>query len=141
VFLETSRGGVVSETLRIDLDWEKKGSGIDPAKPARWKHRHEIRTTKESYDLLALMKKYEVTSFDSRISIIGDGTRWVELTIGDGIGLTGEKIESIIDSLREIYREGQVGVDLQSMTFISGKDLQDFASANRVSLNTTEVTQ
>ena len=87
------------------------------------------------------MKKYEVTSFDSRISIIGDGTRWVELTIGDGIGLTGEKIESIIDSLREIYREGQVGVDLQSMTFISGKDLQDFASANRVSLNTTEVTQ
>jgi len=135
------RGGIVSEPLRIDLDWEKKGSGIDPAKPARWKHRHEIRTTKESYDLLALMKKYEVTSFDSRISIIGDDTCWVELTIGDGIGLTGEKIESIIDSLREIYKDGQVGVDLQSMAFISGKDLQDFVSANRVSLNTTEVTQ
>ena len=136
-----AKAGVVSEPLRIDLDWEKMGSGIDPAKPARWKRRHEIRTTKESYDLIALMKKYEVTSFDSRISIIGDGTRWVELTIGDGIGLTGEKIESIIDSLRDIYRDGQVGIDLQSMAFISGKDLQDFASANRVSLDTTEVTQ
>jgi len=136
-----AKAGVVSEPLRIDLDWEKMGSGIDPTRPARWKRRHEIRTTKESYDLIALMKKYEVTSFDSRISIIGDGTRWVELTIGDGIGLTGEKIESIIDSLRDIYRDGQVGIDLQSMAFISGKDLQDFASANRVSLDTTEVTQ
>lgn len=135
------KAGVVSETLRIDLDWEKSGSGIDPTKPARWNHSHAIKTTKESYDLIALMKRFEVTSFDSRISIIGDSTRWVELNIGDGIGLKGAQIESIIDSLREIYQDGQVGVGFQSMAFVTGKDLQDFVSANKVTLNTDEVTQ
>lgn len=135
------KAGVVSEPLRIDLDWEKAGSGIDLTKPARWNHPHTFKTTKESYDLIALMKKFEVTSFDSRISIIGDSTRWVELNIGDGIGLKGAQIESIIDSLREIYQDGQVGVGFQSMAFVTGKDLQDFVSANKVTLNTDEVTQ
>ena len=65
----------------------------------------------------------------------------MELNIGDGIGLKGAQIESIIDSLREIYQDGQVGVGFQSMAFVTGKDLQDFVSANKVTLNTDEVTQ
>jgi predicted transcriptional regulator len=141
VLAVAEKAGVVSEPLRIDLDWEKTGSGVDPTKPARWSHSHAIKTTKEAYDLIALMKKFEVTSFDSQISIIGDSTRWVELTVGDGIGLTGAQIEAIIDSLREIYREGQIGVGFQSMAFVTGKDLLDFVSANKTNLNTDEVTQ
>lgn len=141
VLAVAEKGGVVSEPVRIDLDWEKKGPEVDPIKPAQWNRPRKITTTKESYDLIALMKRFEVTSFDSQISINGDNTHWVELSIGDGIGLTGAQVEAIIDGLREIHREGQVSVGFQSMAFATGKDLLDFAEAEKSSVKMDEVKQ
>lgn len=141
VLAVAEKDGVLSEQVQIDIDWEKKGSEIDPIKPARWNHPRRITTTKESYDLIARMKKFEVTSFDSQISINGDGTHWVELNVGDGIGLTGAQVESIINTLREIHRDGQVSVGFQSMAFATGKDLLDFAGAEKTTVGMDEVKQ
>ena len=141
VLAVAERDGIYSEPVRIDIDWEKKGPEIDLTRPVRWNHPRRITTTKESYDLITWMKKFEVTSFDSQISINGDGTHWVELNVGDGIGLTGTQIESVIDALREVHRDGQVSVGFQSMAFATGKDLLDFASAEKVTVGMDEVKQ
>ncbi len=141
VLAVAEKDGVFSEPVRVDIDWEKKGPEIDLTKPVRWNRPRRITTTKDSYDLIARMKKFEVTSFDSQISINGDGTHWVELTVGDGIGLTGAQVESIINALREIHRDGQVSVGFQSMAFATGKDLLDYAGAEKATVGMDEVKQ
>lgn len=131
--------GVESEQLRIDIDWKAPKGGLSLDKPATWKHHHSIKTTKESFDFIGLLKKYKARAPDIRLSVIGKS--WIELNVDPTIELSGEQIEKLIESMRDIYSDGQVGIDARSINFTTGQDLKNFADAEKASINMDEVNQ
>jgi hypothetical protein len=131
--------GIESEQLRIDIDWKADKPGLNLDKPAAWKHNHSIKTTKESFDFTGLLKKYKARVPEARISIIGKS--WIELNVDSTIEISGEQIEKLIESLREVYADGQVGIDARSINFTTGQDMKDFADAEKANINMDEVSQ
>lgn len=131
--------GVESEQLRIDIDWKAPKGGLSLDKPATWKHHHSIKTTKESFDFIGLLEKYKARAPEIRLSVIGKS--WIELNVDPTIELSGEQIEKLIESMRDIYSDGQVGIDARSINFTTGQDLKDFADAEKASINMDEVNQ
>ncbi|OPY16698.1 MAG: hypothetical protein A4E23_01684 [Methanomethylovorans sp. PtaU1.Bin073] len=131
--------GVESEQLRIDIDWKADKPGLVLDKPATWKHKHNTKTTKDSFDTIGLLKKYKAHVPEVRLSIIGKS--WIELNVDSSLELSGEQIEKLIESLREVYADGQVGIDARSIKFASGQYLKDFADAEKASINMDEVSQ
>lgn len=131
--------GVESEQLRIDIDWKAPKGGLSLDKPATWKHHHSIKTTKESFDFIGLLKKYKARAPEIKLSVIGKS--WIELNVDPTIELSGEQIEKLIESMRDIYSDGQVGIDARSINFTTGQDLKDFADAEKASINMDEVNQ
>ncbi len=131
--------GVESEQLRIDIDWKAEKTGLSLEKPATWKHTLSIKATKDTFDFTDHLKKYNARVPEARLSIIGKS--WIELNVDSGIELSGEQIEKLIESLREVYSDGQVGIDARSIKFTTGQDMKDFADAEKASINMDEVTQ
>ena len=76
-----------------------------------------------------------------RISIIGNGDAWVDVSLGEAIGLSGDQIEALINALRVVYSEGQVSLKSQSLSFPAGQRLIEFAADERREINPEEVTQ
>lgn len=130
---------VWSEELHIPLNWEPSGPEIDLKKPATWKQRHDIKTTKESYEFLENVKKYGALVPAVGISVVGK--KWVELRVDENIELTGEKIEGLIESLRSVYADGEVSIEAPSMKFKNGQDLIDFADDEKKNVTVNEVSQ
>jgi hypothetical protein len=131
--------GVWSEEMKIPLTWDESGPEIDVKKPAVWDFKHDIKTTKESYEFLEKVKKYNGLVPAARISVVGKS--WVELNIDENIELSGEKIEELIESLRSVYSEGQVSIEAPSLKFKTGQELVDFADAEKKDVVVDEVRQ
>lgn len=132
--------GIESEVLRIDIDWKDDGVVLKPELPAAWKLQHNKESTKDSFEFTRLLTKYNARVPEVKLSISG-GKSWVELNVSPTIELSGEQIEKLIESLREIHSEGQVSVDSPSIKFATGQDLKDFADAEKVNINMNEVSQ
>ena len=131
--------GVESEQIRIDIDWKADKPGLKLDKPATWKHNHSITTTKGSFDFTGLLNKYKARVPEVRLSVLGKG--WVELNTDSTIELSGEQIEKLIESLREVYSDGQVGIDARSIKFTTGQDMKEFADSERKDIEMDEVDQ
>ena len=131
--------GVESEQIRVDIDWKADKPGLSLDKPATWKNNHGIKTTKESFDFTGLLKKYNARVPEVKLSIIGKS--WVELNADSTIELSGEQIEKLIESLREVYSDGQVGIDARSIKFTTGQDMKEFADSEKKDINMDEVNQ
>ncbi|HOW14315.1 DUF499 domain-containing protein [Methanosarcina sp.] len=131
--------GVESEVLKIDIDWGKTNPGLKLDEPVSWKRSHSKKSTKDSFDFTGLLKKHHAHVPAARISVIGKS--WVDLSVDSAIELSGEQIEKLIESLREIYSDGQVSIDAPSIKFVKGQDLKDFADAEKTDINMDEVSQ
>lgn len=136
-FAEKER--VESEVLKIDIDWKADKPDLILDKTALWSHQHNKKTTKDSFDFTGLLKNYNARVPAVRLSVIGKS--WVELNVDSAIELSGEQIEKLIESLREIYSDGQVSIDAPSIKFATGQDLKDLADAEKANIKMDEVSQ
>jgi hypothetical protein len=140
VLIVAGKNGEVYGEQRIDILWDAESEfKVDVKKPAIWKHTHEIKTTKESYEFLALLKKHRVSLPGPRVSVVGSS--WMELTCDDKIVLDGEKLEILIANLRVLLTEGQVTIEADVLKFLSGQDLLDWIEDVKIELQPKEVTQ
>jgi hypothetical protein len=65
------KNGLVSDMHRLDIDWQGHDAfTIDPAQPVTWKREHTLSTTKESYEFLDRLKKYQAVVSGLRVSIV-----------------------------------------------------------------------
>lgn len=131
--------GVESEQIRIDITWGDDEVEINPRTPATWKNQQKFTETQDTYVFTSLIDKHHAKVTGVRISVVGK--KWVELNIDDTIALTGQEIESSINSLREINNEGQVGIDTKTLVFNTGQDLKDYANTTKKTINMDEVIQ
>jgi hypothetical protein len=130
---------VESDVLRIDIDWKSNEIEIILDKPASWKRSHIKKSTKDSFDFTGLLKRCNASVPAAKISVIGKS--WVELNVDSAIELSGEQIEKLIESMREVYSEGQVSIDALSIKFATGQDLKDFAESEKTDILMHEVSQ
>jgi hypothetical protein len=86
------------------------------------------------------LKKHKALVPAVKLSING-GKNWVELNVSPTIELSGEQVEKLIESLREICSDGQVSIDVPVIKFETGQDLKYFADAEKSNINMDEVSQ
>jgi len=140
VLAVAEKEGVESDEMRIDIDWKADTEvGLDLNKPATWKSSRKFDTTKETFEFTDKLEKYNGKAFGVNLTVVGKN--WVELNVDDSLSLSGKEIERTIESLREIYSDGQVGIKTNNLAFASGQDLKDFADAKKIQINMEEVVQ
>lgn len=134
------KDGVVSELHRLEIDWQNQGSfKVDPERPVTWKREHMPQTTKESYEFLGPLKKYEASVPGPRVSIVGQ--HWLELAFDDRLVLDAEKLETAIEHLRSLLREGQVAIDALALKVPTGQRLLDWVREVKTEIKPQEVEQ
>ena len=132
----------IAEPDRIDLSWKgPEAVTIKPDKPAVWKRDMSVGTTKDTFDMIARLKKFESSAAVPKITVMVNFDNWVDFSADKNIHLSPEQIEKIITTLREIYTQGEVSLDIAELSFPSGQHLLDFAADLRENPKAGEVVQ
>lgn len=140
VLVVAEKNGEVYSEQRVDISWDTKSEfKVAVTKAVTWKHTYEIKTTKESYEFLALLKKHNVSLPGPRISVVG--STWMEVTCDDKVVLDGEKLDTLITNLRLLLTEGQVTIEADILKFPSGQSLLDWIEDVKIELQPKEVMQ
>jgi hypothetical protein len=140
VLASAEKGGVHSDVHRRDITWDKKEElKLDVNKPVVWAREHRPKTTKESYELLGLLKKHQASLPGPQVKIVGKS--WLELNLDIKVVLDGEKLESAVNHLRELVTEGQVAVEAETIHFATGQRLLDWVKDVKTEIKADEVKQ
>jgi hypothetical protein len=144
VLAYAERDGVGSEVERIPISWDKDESvKVDPARPATWHRGHAYNSTKESYEFLARMAKYQAEAAGVAVTIIGESgdQGWIELRTAEDKQLEPDLIEECLDVLRRLQTTGQVQLQADALHFTMGQDLLDWVEEVKTTLQPGEVKQ
>ena len=132
--------GLISETLRVDITWDKVDDfSVAPHQKAIWKREHRPTTTKESYEFLAKVKKYQAQVKGVRINI--NGSHWLDFSVDEKLGLDGEKLEEVVNYLRGLLCDGEIEIDAPALHFPSGQQLLDWVAEAKTQVRRDEVEQ
>ena len=136
------KDGLTSEVHRRDIRWEPSGKTtieINPGSPAIWKRPHNPTTTKDSYEFLGRLKKFQAEIAGGRVTISGEN--WLELSVDDHLKLDSEKLESTINHLRGLLADGEIELEVDSVHFPSGQLLLDWVADVKTEVKPDEVSQ
>ena len=135
-----AKNNMASEVYKFEINWKDEGGiVIDPEKPAIWNRRHDPKNTKESYELLSLMKKYSVNMPGPRVTI--SGKSWIELAIDEKVAISSDQMEKVLENLRGLLDEGQVQIEVSSLKFPTGQSLLDWVAEVQSEIKLNEVIQ
>lgn len=140
VLAVAEKSGVVSELHSIRIDWDKDDSvQLDLFKTVLWRRVHELRSTKATYEFLALLKKHGATAVGPRVTL--NGERYIELNFDPKLEPAPEQIEDAVRVLRGILTEVDVWLDTTAVRFPSGQALNDWIADVKSELLPNEVVQ
>lgn len=140
VLAVAEKDGIQSEIHRRDITWDKGPEvKLDAGKPVVWQREHRPQTTKESYEFLEMLKKYQGVIPCQRIAIVGKN--WLELTFDEKLLLDCDKLEGVISNLRGLLSEGQVAIETTAIHFPTGQALLDWVRDARTEIKPEEVKQ
>lgn len=129
-----------SEVLKIAINWEKDEEvKVDPDKPVSWKRKHECGLTNESYAFLQRIQDFKSQASGLRISITGH--HWLELTMHEGMRLSGVQLLESLEAVRKLLPDGQVGIETTALHFERGQDLLDWVNDAKTQLQPGEIVQ
>lgn len=132
---------LLSEVHRVNISWDKKEDfSIDTVHPLAWIHQHKLDVTKDVYELMGRMKKYQVCVLAAHVTIAAQA-HWLELTFDDTLPIEADKLENAIDNLRALLPEGQVSIEANTFQFPTGQRFLDWIAEVRVDLKSEEVEQ
>ncbi|MTJ15832.1 MULTISPECIES: DUF499 domain-containing protein [unclassified Dolichospermum] len=132
--------GISSQNHRLDIQWDKIDDfQVDPAKPAIWQREHHPTTTKDAYELIGLLKKYQVGVSGPRITVTG--SHWVEISVESNLVFDVDKLESAVNYLRSLLTDGEVEIQAQSLSFSTGQQLLDWVAEVKTQIYPHEVQQ
>lgn len=141
------RDGIQSTVEHIRVTWdEKREVTIDPQLPALWKRAQAFKapTTRESYEFLERLRKYNAQISGASINISGVGNRareWVDLRTSGDNKYNADLIEKVLTVLREMQPEGQVQIETDELLFPTGQDLLGWVEEVKTTLQAGEVKQ
>ncbi|MDI6780567.1 MAG: chitobiase/beta-hexosaminidase C-terminal domain-containing protein [bacterium] len=116
---------------------------IDKAKLLVLSHLFRVVDTSETYNQLALLKKYAQIVKDVRMTLYkkddsGRNAGWIDLTLSDNIETNVEQIENAINNLKNSFvADSRVNIELEwhITMFKNGQSFMDFANDRGNSLS------
>ncbi|MGH7492158.1 MAG: DUF499 domain-containing protein [bacterium] len=135
---------IASEVERISINWERdEAIQVDPKHWALWRRRHGFDSTRESYEFLARLKKYDAKVQGLTITIAAEpgNKEWIQLTTSEGKKIEPGLIEGCLEALRQLQSSGQVHLAAEGILFRSGQTLLDWVEEVRATLQPGEVKQ
>lgn len=142
VLAVAEKDGITSDQHRRDIKWDAPGKTtveIKPEEPVVWQRSHHPSTTKDAYEFLARLKKFQAEAEGVRVTI--SGQNWLELSVDDRLKLDGEKLEGTINHLRGLLSEGEVEIEVESLRFLNGQLLLDWVAEAKTAIKFDEVKQ
>jgi hypothetical protein len=67
------------------------------------------------------------------------GKTWVEFSCDDTIELNADQLDALITQLRQLLAEGQVALEVPTLTFRAGQHLLDWVAEVKTEIRPTEV--
>ncbi|WP_129673421.1 DUF499 domain-containing protein [Candidatus Chloroploca sp. Khr17] len=137
--------GIEADVERFEVVWEPGEDRVklDPRRPAFWRRRHTFDNTRDSYEFLERMKRWQVKARGPIIRIAGEGAgrEWLELAMFEEKQVEPELIEEALQVLRRIQTNGQVQFEVASLWFPTGQSLEDWAEEVRTTLRQDDIRQ
>jgi hypothetical protein len=141
VLAVAQKDGISSALHKLEINWdEEKPFTINPMAPIKWKRLHEVNTTKQSYELLDLAKKYNASLSGVRVSVVSE-QNWLELNFNDKMILEPDKLRAAIENMRSLLSEGQVAIETNVIHFLLGQDLTEWVAEVKTEITAEEVEQ
>ncbi len=119
--------GILSDVERypVPKDGDQHGVELDKTRPITWSRVHAFKSTRDSYDFLARLKKYEAAVSGVSLTITGEGgdRGWAELQFYEQMRLTPEQIETCLEAMRLVQTSGQVQLTSDEVHLPAGQKL------------------
>lgn len=133
------------QSIKIDKK-KQKGLAINPAKSLTLYRLNRSKDTNETYENLNLLQKHAESLADVSIILFkmddhDNQNGFIELTADTKIRITPEKVEQVIDNLKETFIvDGRVNVEFEygNVKFKSGQDFYDWVNDKKLSLSEFE---
>ena len=142
VLAVASKGGVQSQTHKLEIDKGPHPLALDLQNPVLWKHKFDLKNTAETYVFLDRLKKYEGFLRGPRFMVSSQEKGWVEFTSDERINLDAQQARDMIDWLRTTIEEGDVSLEVNDgIRFKSGQLLKDWEAETKITLIQEEILQ
>ncbi|MDD3040647.1 DUF499 domain-containing protein [Bacteroides sp.] len=139
------------QSIKIDKK-KKPGLNIEPAKELRLYRTLRSADTNDSYQNIALLKKYAESLADVRIILFkmdekNNENGFIELTIDSKIKINPEQVEKAIDNLKDSFinnERANIEFECSNIIFKSGQNFYDWANEKKLGLSefrNEEITQ
>ena len=133
--------GVRSQIAKFDLPRDGiEGVVIDPARPARWRHRHSLQSTHSTFEWLEQMIKANARLAGVDLNVQRDA-RYISLATDPASPYAATEIRDWADRLKGLLPEGEVTLTVETCHFDRGIDLTSILAAMKVAAQPGEVTQ
>ena len=116
---------------------------LDKMRPVDWTHNHAFNSTRETYEFLGRLKKFEAVVSGVSLTINGEGgdRGWAELQFSEQKRLTAEQIETCLEAMRLVQTSGQVQLSASEVHFPTGQGLIDWVEDVKGTLQSGEFKQ
>lgn len=131
------KNGIFSDQTQININWKDKVEPPHLKGPVIWKCEHKQMTTKESFEFISRLRKFEGKLLGPSLAVVGEN--WIELTVAEKVSLDATQIDSMLNALRSIYNIGEVSIETRSLGFPSIQHLTDFVADEKKNINYDEV--
>lgn len=122
-----------TETITVPAEPEKPSVNLE--KPCYWSRKHRFESTMQTFEFLALCRRYDVWLVGTRI-YIGAGPKWIEILSDDEQAHEVDRVEKAIETLRDLYdlKQGSVSLDVSGLNFGTGQSLMQFIAELKTTL-------
>ncbi|MDE0192036.1 MAG: DUF499 domain-containing protein [Gammaproteobacteria bacterium] len=137
------RDGIESEQLSRPIAERPVVKPIDTSKPTVWTPTKgfAFTTTRTAYGFIARLKKHLGVAGGLRFTVQASGGTWSELNLSEDVGLTGERLEQIVEVLRGLVAEGEVSIEAKGLRFDTGQAFSDYVAELKANYVRDEVEQ
>lgn len=118
------------------------GPAINYDRPATLRKKCNFAESAATFGMLKFARAKQASLSVGKV-IVGEGEQHVQLRFGSGVALSVELLESLISMSREALRNNManVAVDIGSIQFASGQDLEDFLKEQNLDAGPEEIEQ
>ena len=143
VLAVAERDGVKSEQLSRVIADKPVAKPIDTSMPTKWipSKGFSFTDTRTTYGFIARLKKHLGIAGGLRFNVQAASGTWSELNLSEDVELDGERIERIIEGLREIVADGEVSIDAKRLRFDTGQRFNDYIAELKANYQREEVEQ
>ncbi len=122
-----AKDGIASDLHRRELVDTPVARPIDLVRSAEWAPAggFTFNDTRTAYGFINRLKKHAGSAGGLRLSVQA-GATWTELNLSDDVVLDGDRVERVLESLRELVSNAETSINAKRLRFETGQRFRDW---------------